>query len=65
MICGGNRGIYSDVIGYWSLNGSWDWLVNIRCLYSYDSDKQLNLDAGGAITVLSTLNGEREAMFTK
>ena len=65
MICGGNRGVYSGVTGYWSLNGHGDWSVNIRCLYSYDSGKQWNLGAGGAITVLSTLEGEREEMFTK
>lgn len=65
MICGGNRGVYSGVTGYWSLNGRGDWSVNIRCLYSYDSGKQWNLGAGGAITVLSTLEGEREEMFTK
>lgn len=64
-ICGGNRGVYSGVTGYWSLNGRGDWSVNIRCLYSYDSGKQWNLGAGGAITVLSTLEGEREEMFTK
>lgn len=65
MICGGNRGVYSGVTGYWSLNGRGDWSVNIRCLYSYNSGKQWNLGAGGAITVLSTLEGEREEMFTK
>lgn len=65
MICGGNRGVYSGVTGYWSLNGRGDWSVNIRCLYSYDSGKQWILGAGGAITVLSTLEGEREEMFTK
>ena len=65
MTCGGRRGVYSGVTGYWSLNGRGDWSVNIRCMYSYDSGTNWHLGAGGAITVLSTLEGEREEMFTK
>lgn len=65
ITCGGRRGVYSGVTGYWSLNGRGDWSVNIRCMYSYDSGSNWHLGAGGAITVLSTLEGEREEMFTK
>lgn len=62
---GANRGIYSGVTGYWSLNDKGDWSVNIRCMYSYDSGSTWNIGAGGAITVLSSLSGEKEEMFTK
>lgn len=65
VTCGGRRGVYSGVTGYWSLNGRGDWSVNIRCMYSYNSGQNWHLGAGGAITVLSTLEGEREEMFTK
>lgn len=62
---GANRGIYSGVTGYWSLNDRADWSVNIRCMYSYNSGETWNIGAGGAITVLSSLAGEQEEMFTK
>lgn len=65
VTCGGRRGVYSGVTGYWSLNSRGDWSVNIRCMYSYNSGQNWHLGAGGAITVLSTLEGEREEMFTK
>ena len=61
----GSRGIYSGVTGYWSVNGNGDWSVNIRCMYSYNSGSSWQLGAGGAITVLSTAEGEQEEMFTK
>ncbi|CCD27415.1 4-amino-4-deoxychorismate synthase NDAI_0K02240 [Naumovozyma dairenensis CBS 421] len=60
-----NRGIYSGISGYWSVNGNGDWSVNIRCMYSYNNGKTWQLGAGGAITVLSTLEGELEEMYTK
>ncbi|EJS41912.1 abz1p [Saccharomyces arboricola H-6] len=62
---GGARGIYSGVTGYWSVNSSGDWSVNIRCMYSYNGGTSWQLGAGGAITVLSTLDGELEEMYTK
>lgn len=62
---GGVRGIYSGVTGYWSVNGNGDWSVNIRCMYSYNSGVDWQLGAGGAITVLSTLEGELEEMYIK
>ncbi|CCE65761.1 hypothetical protein TPHA_0M01860 [Tetrapisispora phaffii CBS 4417] len=62
---GGVRGVYSGVTGYWSINNNSDWSVNIRCMYSYNRGQTWKIGAGGAITVLSTLEGEREEMFTK
>ncbi|SJM86934.1 related to Aminodeoxychorismate synthase [Zygosaccharomyces bailii] len=59
------RGIYSGVTGYWSVNDNADWSVNIRCLYSYDGGLQWYCGAGGAITVLSTREGELEELKTK
>ncbi|SCV04055.1 LAME_0H15390g1_1 [Lachancea meyersii CBS 8951] len=61
----GVRGVYSGVTGYWSCNDRGDWSVNIRCMYSYDDAESWRLGAGGAITVLSTLEGEWEEMHTK
>ncbi|SCU77845.1 LANO_0A01420g1_1 [Lachancea nothofagi CBS 11611] len=61
----GVRGVYSGVTGYWSCNDRGDWSVNIRCMYSYDNANSWRLGAGGAITVLSTLDGEWEEMHTK
>lgn len=61
----GSRGIYSGVTGYWSANGNGDWSVNIRCMYSYNNGDTWQLGAGGAITVLSTQEGELEEMYTK
>ncbi|CAI4719690.1 CDA_G0047140.mRNA.1.CDS.1 [Saccharomyces cerevisiae] len=62
---GGARGVYSGVTGYWSVNSNGDWSVNIRCMYSYNGGTSWQLGAGGAITVLSTLDGELEEMYTK
>ncbi|CAI1729157.1 hypothetical protein SEUBUCD646_0N03470 [Saccharomyces eubayanus] len=62
---GGARGVYSGVTGYWSVNSNGDWSVNIRCMYSYNGGASWQLGAGGAITVLSTLDGELEEMYTK
>lgn len=64
-VTSGVRGIYSGVTGYWSANGNGDWSVNIRCMYSYNGGSTWHLGAGGAITVLSTLEGELEEMYTK
>lgn len=58
------RGIYSGVTGFYSLNKKGDWSVNIRCLFSNDN-KLWRLGAGGAITVLSDLEGEYEEMKIK
>ena len=58
------RGIYSGVTGFYSLNKKGDWSVNIRCLFSNDNINW-RLGAGGAITVLSDLDGEYEEMKIK
>lgn len=58
------RGIYSGVTGFYSLNKKGDWSVNIRCLFSNDN-RLWRLGAGGAITVLSDLEGEYEEMKIK
>lgn len=69
---GGRRGIYSGVVGYWSVTDDADWLVVIRSLFHYKNDK-LNtpggdvwrIGAGGAITVLSDVHGEWDEMRVK
>ncbi|CUS23381.1 LAQU0S09e03488g1_1 [Lachancea quebecensis] len=59
------RGVYSGVTGYMSCNDRGDWSVNIRCMFSYDNARTWRLGAGGAVTVLSTLEGEWQEMLTK
>lgn len=67
-----NRGIYSGVAGYWSVNDNADWSVVIRSLYQYGNDSQhtdthncYRCGAGGAITVLSTAQGEWDELNVK
>lgn len=69
---GGRRGLYSGVAGYWSITDDADWSVVIRSLMHYKADKENSQDrrvwragAGGAITVLSTEEGEWEEMRLK
>lgn len=69
---GGRRGIYSGVVGYWSVTDDSDWSVIIRSIFSYKNDKENNCDhnlwrigAGGAITVLSNVEDEWEEMRVK
>lgn len=59
------RGIYSGVYGYWSIDDQADWSVVIRSMFSYDSGSTWRIGAGGAITVLSDVEGEWEEMLTK
>ncbi|KAH3687811.1 hypothetical protein WICPIJ_001186 [Wickerhamomyces pijperi] len=66
------RGLYSGVCGYWSVDNHSDWSVIIRSLYHYVDDVQNDdsvsvwrIGAGGAITVLSDLQGEWEELLTK
>ncbi|QLL31100.1 hypothetical protein HG536_0A09170 [Torulaspora globosa] len=61
----GSRGLYSGVTGYWSANGNGDWSVNIRCIHSYNGGACWHIGAGGALTVLSSLDGELQEMYTK
>lgn len=66
------RGLYSGVCGYYSVNDVADWSVIIRSIFSYEDDL-LNDDqtqifrcgAGGALTVLSTDEGEWDEMHVK
>ncbi|KAJ2905854.1 para-aminobenzoate synthase-like protein [Zalerion maritima] len=64
------RSMYSGVVGYMDVAGRGDWSVNIRCLFRWDDDVDGNNEiwragAGGAVTGLSTAEGETEEMFTK
>ncbi|RLV91395.1 Aminodeoxychorismate synthase [Spathaspora sp. JA1] len=71
-IIGGRRGIYSGVVGYWSVTDDADWSVIIRSVFHYNGDiengentKCWRIGAGGAITVLSDAQGEWEEMDVK
>lgn len=71
------RSIYSGVIGYLDVQGKGDWSVTIRTMFRWDDEKApaqsgeaeprevWRIGAGGAVTTLSTPEGEREEMFTK
>lgn len=65
------RGIYSGVMGYLDLGGAGSFSVVIRTAFSCSDDDQPGRDevwrvgAGGAITVLSTAEGEWDEMMTK
>lgn len=75
------RGVYSGVTGYMDVSGKADWSVNIRCLFRYDDEcapgcergcmggceagETWHVGAGGAVTTLSTPEGECEEMFAK
>ncbi|KAK6459306.1 para-aminobenzoate synthase [Scheffersomyces xylosifermentans] len=69
---GGRRGIYSGVVGYWSVTDDSDWSVIIRSVFHYNEDKEntdetnlWRIGAGGAITVLSEADAEWEEMEVK
>ncbi|KAG7831603.1 hypothetical protein KL920_001123 [Ogataea angusta] len=66
------RGLYSGVCGYWSVNNHADWSVVIRSLFNYEDDicstettRCFRCGAGGAITVLSTCEGEWDELNLK
>lgn len=73
------RSLYSGVVGYMCATGRGDWSVTIRSLFRWDDEQVVAVDAdgekerhevwrigaGGAVTILSTPDGEREEMFTK
>ena len=73
----GERSIYSGVVGYLDAQGRGDWSVNIRIMFRWDDEQAppqgqetqprevWRIGAGGAVTTLSTAEGEREEMFTK
>lgn len=63
------RSIYSGVLGYMCVSGKGDFSVVIRSIYKWDESESetptWNIGAGGAITTLSTEDGEWEEMLTK
>lgn len=67
------RGIYSGVMGYLDLGGGGSFSVMIRTAFTCSSDDNYAEDhqqiwrigAGGAITTLSTAEGEWDEMLTK
>ncbi|KAL8725748.1 MAG: hypothetical protein Q9166_007148 [cf. Caloplaca sp. 2 TL-2023] len=70
------RGIYSGVVGYMDVGGGGDFSVIIRSAFRWDSDTVFDerkkerrdtwtVGAGGAITALSTVEGEWEEMVAK
>ncbi|KAL8995066.1 MAG: hypothetical protein Q9169_005135 [Polycauliona sp. 2 TL-2023] len=70
------RGIYSGVVGYMDVGGGGDFSVVIRSAFRWDSDTKCHTDrrenrdkwtvgAGGAVTALSTEQGEWEEMVAK
>lgn len=72
-----DRSIYSGVVGYMDVTGKGDWSVTIRTMFRWDDETSppgdgesegtevWHIGAGGAVTILSTPEGEREEMFTK
>ncbi|KAI5924331.1 ADC synthase [Camillea tinctor] len=65
------RGLYSGVVGYMDARGRGDWSVTIRSLFRWDDEhagtevEVWRIGAGGAVTALSTPEGERDEMFIK
>ncbi|KAI0124414.1 aminodeoxychorismate synthase [Xylariales sp. AK1849] len=69
------RSLYSGVVGYMDVAGRGDWSVTIRSLFRWDDEtvrrddgsetEVWHIGAGGAVTALSTPEGERDEMFTK
>jgi len=61
------RSIYSGVLGYMCVSGKGDFSVVIRSIFKWeDGDKEVwNIGAGGAVTALSTEEGEWEEMLVK
>lgn len=69
---GKERSLYSGVVGYMCVTGRGDWSVTIRSMFRWDDESEADTDkevwhigAGGAVTILSTPEGEREEMFLK
>ncbi|KAE8361569.1 ADC synthase [Aspergillus caelatus] len=63
------RGIYSGVMGFLDLGGGGSFSVLIRTAFSCSDDKDneqtWRIGAGGAVTILSTADGEWNEMLTK
>ncbi|KAJ9654800.1 hypothetical protein H2198_006239 [Neophaeococcomyces mojaviensis] len=70
-----NRGVYSGIIGYMDVRGGGCWSVAIRTAWSSGSEDRVNKEgeqrkkwhvgAGGAVTVLSEVEGEWQEMMGK
>ncbi len=64
-----SRGVYSGIIGYIDVGGGGDWSVAIRCAVRWDNPESAGdhwtIGAGGAVTALSTEQGEWEEMLAK
>ncbi|KAL8865257.1 MAG: hypothetical protein Q9174_006984 [Haloplaca sp. 1 TL-2023] len=72
------RGVYSGVVGYMDVGGAGDFSVVIRSAFRWDVDRKSGspasgssdrdtwtVGAGGAVTSLSTEEGEYEEMMAK
>ncbi|KAE8145604.1 ADC synthase [Aspergillus avenaceus] len=63
------RGIYSGVMGFLDLGGGGSFSVLIRTAFTCSdddaNDQKWRIGAGGAVTILSTADGEWEEMLTK
>ncbi|MGJ3508366.1 aminodeoxychorismate synthase component I [Enemella sp. A6] len=59
----GPRGVYSGVIGYFSLDGSADWSIAIRTVVWHPD--HLSYGTGGAVTADSTPRGEWDETVVK
>ncbi|CRG86233.1 hypothetical protein PISL3812_03236 [Talaromyces islandicus] len=67
---GRQRGLYSGVMGYLDLGGAGSFSVLIRTAFSCSGDNESSpevwrVGAGGAVTILSTTQGEWDEMITK
>ena len=77
---GRERSLYSGVVGYMCVTGRGDWSVTIRSAFRWDDEcgpasegagagdgreEVWHIGAGGAVTILSTPEGEREEMYVK
>ncbi|KAF9015649.1 ADC synthase [Cyathus striatus] len=75
---GGERGIYSGVVGYLCVGGGGDWSVTIRSCFKYAESETIPehsnreedceewlIGAGGAITALSDAEAEWDEMIVK
>lgn len=71
------RSLYSGVVGYMDISGKGDWSVTIRSMFKWDDEivmptegereerERWHIGAGGAVTILSTPEGEYDEMVAK
>ena len=68
-----DRAVYAGSFGYWCVSGAGDWAVTIRSCFRHGDGsatadpgrEDWRIGAGGAITALSTVDGEWEEMNVK